>query len=102
MCSTYPEELLKIRIVHRRRPIAKDDLSRQRKSVSANVIEERLWLVQQALQHDLILQVLVRHVGDRRFDVEDVVNRLVNCSPECSVSLDDLVVRKGASGVENN
>jgi hypothetical protein len=102
LSSTYPEELLKIRIVHSRRPIAKNDLRRQRESVSADMIEERLWLVQKALQHDLVLQILIRYVGDRGLDVKDIMNRLVNRSPERSVSLNGFVVRKCASGVEDD
>lgn len=66
------------------------------------MIEERLWLVQKALQHDLVLQILIRYVGDRGLDVEDIMNRLVNRSPERSVSLNGFVVRKCASGVEDD
>lgn len=51
------------------------------------MIEQSMRLVENSLQHDLILQILVRNISHSSLNVEDVVNRLVDHSPEFAIPL---------------
>jgi hypothetical protein len=90
------------RILHVRASEAKDELGGEGEGEATDVGEEVLWIIDQRVEQDLVLQVLVRDVGDGCFDVENAVDGTVYCSPGVAVflllmSLCETVVRGSQS-----
>ncbi len=53
------------------------------------MVKKVLRLIEKSLKHDLVLEVLIRHIGHGGFDVENIVDGLMDHTPELAVSLDD-------------
>ncbi len=51
------------------------------------MICEFLRLVEQSKQHELVLQILIRHICDCSLNIEDVVDHFVDHSPGRSILL---------------
>lgn len=81
------KELLQLGVLNARGAETKHHLSCQGVGVSPNMVDEQIWCLQEAHKHGLVLQVLVRYVCPRCFDVEVVVDDLTDHTPGLAIFL---------------